>query len=105
EPACHAAAPADLDHVAQKLGAGRLADEARVEALAALREPVQHLAGAVDRRPLLIPGDQQAERAGEAWAALVEERSCSGDKGGDGALHVDGAAAAQGAFPHTRGER
>ena len=31
EPAGHAAAPADLDHVAERLRAGRLADEAGVE--------------------------------------------------------------------------
>ena len=33
--------------------------------LAALREPVEHLAGAVDRDPLLVAGDQEADRAGE----------------------------------------
>jgi hypothetical protein len=84
QPAGHAAAPADLDHVAQRLRAGRLADEAGVEPLAARFEPFEHLAGPVDRRALLVTGNQQTDRTGEIRPALVEK-----------GLHVDGAAAAQ----------
>ena len=48
EPAGQAAAPADLDHVAERGGRSRLADDAGVERLAARRQPFQHLLGAVD---------------------------------------------------------
>ena len=42
EPPGQAAAPADLDHVAE-VGRGRLADNAGVERLAARGEPFEHL--------------------------------------------------------------
>ena len=83
EPAGHAAAPADLDHVAERRRDGRLADQAGVEHLAVLPQPVQHLAGAVDRGAFLVAGDQQADRAGEVVAALGQEALGRGDEGGD----------------------
>ncbi len=52
EEAVHAAAPADLNHVAQHFGIGRLADDAGVERLAPRPDPLQELLGAVDRRRL-----------------------------------------------------
>ena len=58
-----AAAAADLDLVADRLDAGRLADERRVEPLAASGEPAEHLGGAVDRGTFLIAGEQQGDRA------------------------------------------
>ena len=91
----HAAATADLDHVAERRGRGRLADDAGVEHLAALAQPIEHLPGAVDRRGLLVAGDQQADRAGELVAARRQKPLGGGDKGGDRPLHVDRAAAAQ----------
>ena len=69
----HAAAPADLHHVAEALGAGRLADHAGVDRLAALGQALQHLDRAVDRGPLLVAGDQQADRAAEVAAAPRQE--------------------------------
>ncbi len=94
EPASHAAAPADLDHVAQRLRAGRLADEASINGLVAALEPIEHLAGAVDRRSFLVSGDQQADRAGEVPPAL-QKGLHRRDEGGDRSLHVYGTAAAQ----------
>jgi len=52
------AAPADLDHVAEGHGTGRLADNAGVEDFTPPVEPFEHPLGAVDRRPFLVPGDQ-----------------------------------------------
>src|SRR5260370_945987 len=91
----HAAAPADLDHVAECVRAGRLADEAAVDPLAALLEPTQNLARAVDRVAFLVPSNQQADRSGELLPTLTEETLRRRDKGGDRPLHVDSAAAAQ----------
>ena len=71
----HAAAPADLDHVAERLGAGRLADDAGIEPLAARRQPVEQLARAVDRDRLLVAGDEQADRAAEVRRRAREERA------------------------------
>ena len=86
ERAVEAAAPADFHHFAELFGVGRLAHEAGVERLATLREPVQHLARAVDCRPFLVAGDQQADGAGAG--AGRAEAGCGSDEGGDGPLHV-----------------
>ncbi len=104
EEAVEAAAPADLDHVAELLGAGRLADDAGIERLAALRHPVEELARAVDRRGLLVAGDEEADRAVEI-AAVCEEARRGGDETGDRALHVGGAAAIERAVEHLAAER
>src|SRR5215469_4129492 len=72
QPARQAAATADLDHVTEGGRAGRLADEACVEDLAARDEPVEHLPSAVDRRPLLVASDQQADRTVKRGSALVQ---------------------------------
>src|SRR5260221_620739 len=66
-----AAAAADLDHVAEGLGVGRLADDAGVETLAARFQPVEHLLRAVDRDTLLVAGNEQADRAAEIATPLV----------------------------------
>src|SRR5271155_2682452 len=99
QPPRHAAAPADLDHVAQRLRAGRLADETGVDRLTAILEPTEHLARAIDGLAFLVPGDQQADRSGEVSPtlipALIEEALRRRDEGGDCSLHVDCAAAAQ----------
>ena len=60
------AAAADLHGVAHALGAGRLADEAVVHALAVLGHPVEDRRGAVDAVALLVAGDgdDQAARDG-----------------------------------------
>ena len=63
ERAVEAAAPADLHHLAELFRVGGLAHQAGIERLVTLGEPVEHLARAVDRRPLLVAGDQQADGA------------------------------------------
>ena len=88
--AVEAAAPADLHHLAQLVGVGRLAHQASVERLPSIGEPVQHLARAVDRRPLLIAGNQQADGA-RAGTGNTEARHGS-DESRDCALHVARAA-------------
>ena len=53
--------------------------------------PVEELDRAVDRRAFLVAGDEEADRACER--ALGDEAQGGGDRGGDAALHVAGAAA------------
>ena len=64
------AAAAGLDGVADDLDIARLAEDAVVECLAALRRPFQKLDGAVDRDALLVAGDEERDRApsaGRRW--------------------------------------
>src|SRR3954462_1978201 len=82
EPASHAAAPANLDHVAELSRRGRLADDAGIEHFAALAQPFQHLLGAVDPDAFLVAGDKEAAGAGKARAARGKETLGGGDKGG-----------------------
>ena len=65
ETAGQRAAPAVLDRVAERLDAGRLADDAMVEPLAPGERPVEKLDCAVDRRAFLVAGDKEADRARE----------------------------------------
>ena len=67
------------------------ADDAGVGHLAVRNHPVEHLAGAVDRRPFLVAGDEQADRAGLAGIAAVvlQPAERRGNEAGDGALHID----------------
>ena len=102
ERAVEAATPADLHHLAELFGVGRLADEAGIERLVALREPIQHLARAVDCRPFLVTGDQQAEGA-DAGAGRTEAGYGS-DEGGDGPLHVARPPPVEDAVLHVRSE-
>ena len=67
------AAPADLDGVAEHLDVARLAEDAVVECLAALRRPSQQLDGAVDRDAFLVAGDQERDRALVRLAAVGGE--------------------------------
>jgi len=86
-------------------GAGGLADEAGVEDLATLGEPIEHPSGAVDGVALLVAGDQEADRAREPGAARVDVSLCRCDEGGDRPLHVDGTAAAERAVAEYPTER
>ncbi len=100
----HAAPPADLDHVAEHLGAGGLTNHAGIERLALLGEPLQHLPGAVDGDAFLVAGDQQADRAVEGAVARAEEARDRRDEGGDRALHVGGTPAEERAVDQFRAE-
>src|SRR5690625_3553643 len=91
QPAGQAAAPADLDHIAQLLRIGGLAHEATVDLLALRVEPLQHLPGAIDGRSFLIARYQQRDAA--LGLALLLEKGCnSRHESGNRALHVAGAA-------------
>ena len=98
------APPADLRHVAQCLDAGRLADDAPVENVALGRRPAQQLDRAVDRRALLVAGDEHADRALRPSMALEKARGRGGEAG-DLALHVEGTSAEEPAVADHRAER
>ncbi len=59
QPGIQAAAPADLDHVAKRVGVGRLADDTGVQPFAVRLQPVEYPASAVDRLAFFIPCDEQ----------------------------------------------
>src|SRR5262249_18702101 len=98
-------APADLDHVAEYRGTGRLADDAGVEGLAAATQPVEHLLRAVLGGALFVAGDQEADRAPKTGAALAEKALGGADKGGDRPFHVARAAAVGQAVAAGAGKR
>jgi hypothetical protein len=85
------AAPPDLHHLPERLRVRRLAQDAVVEALAALMRPMQQFRGAVDGRAFLVARDQEADRAREI-RRRVKEGERRGHHAGEPALHVDGAA-------------
>ncbi len=96
-----AAAPPDLDHLAQKAGICRLAHQTKIRDLTVFRHPLQDTDGAVQGRPLLVAGDQQADRA--ARRPRLQMGGGGGGKGGDRTLHVAGAAPIENAvFDHPR---
>jgi hypothetical protein len=96
DPAVDAAAPADLDHVAQPRRAGRLADDAVVDDLALGGQRLDHPFGAVEGHAFLVAGDQETQRALRFTVGQIGGHG--GDEGGDAALHVDRAAADQDAI-------
>ena len=57
------AAAADLDRVAERVDAARLADDAMVGDVAVVRHPLQHLHRAVDGGAFLVAGDEEGDRA------------------------------------------
>ncbi len=97
------AAAADLDHVAERVGVGRLADQRGIPALALAGRPFEQLRRAVDGGSLLVAGDQQRDRALRPPMApdMAGDRR---DEAGDAALHVDGAAAVHLAIVDVGGE-
>ena len=92
-----------LIHVAERVGIGRLADHAVVDRLALRRQPAEHLDRPVDGVAFLVARDQQADRAGRRALMSVQEPLGRRDEGGDGPLHVGGAAAEQLAVLDRRG--
>src|SRR5947209_8580713 len=89
------AAAADLDAVAELLDVAGLAEYAMVQFLAARRQPLQQLDGAIDGDVFFIPGDQERDRAFQLAAIVVEIIQHRRDAAGDAALHVDSAPAIQ----------
>ncbi len=98
-----AAAPV-LDHVAQPVHRGRLADDAVIDRLARGGQPFDDAHGAVDAGPFLVGGQQQRDRA-RRIGVRGEERLDRDDEGRQRALHVGGAAAVQPAVALGRDER
>ena len=74
-----------------------------VEAFAPGERPVEELDRAVDRRAFLVAGDEEADRALKRPPG--DEPQGGGDRGGDAALHVAGAAAPELAVGDLGGER
>ncbi len=87
------AASSVLDRVAERFDAGRLADDAMVEARAPVERPADELDRAVDRRPLLVAGDEEADRAGKG--AAPDEAEGRRRRRRESSLHVAGAASPQ----------
>src|SRR4029078_1222016 len=87
------AAAADLDAVAEHFDIGGLAEHAVVEFLAARRDTLQQLDGAVDGNVLLVAGDEERDRSLGTATIVGEGLQHGGDAAGDAGLHVDRAAA------------
>jgi len=106
EPPGHAAAAAELDHVAEVLRRGRLADDAGVERLTALPQPIEYLSRAVDRRRLLVTGDQEAESSRrKPGPRTARNRSAAAMNAAIALFMSDRAAAAQLAAAQGCGKR
>ncbi len=85
-----AATAAVLDHIAERVRVGRLADDAGIRLLPVGSGPFHHFHRAVDGIALFIAGDHQADRS--AGTGFQNPRG-GGDKGGDSAFHVGGTTA------------
>src|SRR5439155_26741544 len=86
------AAAAVLDHVAQALHRGWLADDAAVEPLAARLQGFDEAHRAVDRGPFLIAGDEEGDAA-TMLPMRLHEALAGDDHRRQRGLHVSGAAA------------
>ncbi len=100
-----AAAPADLDLVAEGLATRRLTDDRRGELLAGGGGPRQKLGRAVDRRAFFVAGDQEGDAAAEIYAAPLNKPCGGADHCSDAALHVGGAASVKHAIGGFGGKR
>ena len=104
EPAGERAAAPVLDHVAQLAHAGRLAHDAVVDGLAAAFHALDDARGAVDRRSLLVGGEEQGDRPGMAWF-FPQKHFRGHDESGERGLHVGGAPAIEPVLAHRGHER
>ena len=98
------AAPTVLDHVAQAVDRGGLADHAEIDGLSGGRELLDDFDGAVDRRALLVGRDQQRDGAGCRGMVGDEALDC-GHECRERRFHIGGAAAVQPAVALGRHER
>jgi len=97
------AAPAVLDHVAQRVDRGRFADDAVVERFATCLEGFDDGHGAIDGIAFFIGGEQEGERTGMVRVSGEEGfdgRHRSSDRG----FHVGRAASVEHAVADFRGE-
>src|SRR5712672_396487 len=102
-------AAANLDAIAERFDIAGLAQHAVVEFLAARRDPLQQLDGAVDGEVFLVAGEQKRDRTLAVFSGLAamggEIVEHGRDAAGDAALHVDGAAAVEKAILDVARER
>ncbi len=103
ETPAQAAAPADFDGVAEGALARRLSDQAPVDGLVALAQRLHHAARAVDRRALLVAGDQECDRAAMRRVPC-HEFLAGRQHGREAALHVGSPAPIQEAVLDDRKE-
>ena len=106
QPAGHAAAPADLDHVAERSRprSARRRRRRRSPRRAARSQSSTFLVP-LTATPSSSPVINRLIEPAKSVAARRQKALGGGDKGGDRALHVDRAAAAQFAVAQRRGER
>ena len=99
-----AAAAAVLDHVAEALDRGRLADDAVVDALATCLHGLNDGNGAVGGVAFFVGGEQQGNAAGVVGVRR-DEAFNGGHEGGQRGFHVGRAAAVEVAVALGRDER
>src|SRR6516164_10148322 len=80
------AAAADLDAIAHRLLIGGFAQNAMVECLTAVLDPLQELDGAVDRDVLFIAGDEEGNRSFRLATVIAEILQHCRDAAGDATL-------------------
>src|SRR5208282_1126962 len=90
EPPGQRSAPAVLDRVAERLDAGRLADDTMIEAFASGERPADQLDRAIDGRAFLVAGDEEADRPPKCPPGDEAQGGRRGRR--EPALHIAGAA-------------
>ena len=93
EESGHRPPAADLDHIAQRFGIGRFADQAGIQDLALFGQPFEHPDRAVDGLAFLVAGDQQADGPRKAVIPGFKKPRRGGGETGDRGFHVRRAAA------------
>ena len=86
-PSREGAAPSDLQHIAKRFARGGFADDAEINFLALLFQPLQYLFRAIDGGAFFVARDKEAD------GALCWRINCSRDESSNRTLHVAGAAA------------
>ncbi len=100
DPHVDRSAPADLHHIAEPGAARRLPDQAVIGNVPLGFHPLEQAPGAEHGGPFLVAGDDEADRALLRGPEFRGRR----DEGGNGALHVGGAAADELPVPDFGGE-
>jgi len=100
---CEDASVNGVSNLWARRGSGGLADDAIVDALAALLQALDDAHRAVHGRAFLVGGDQQGDGA-RVSGPLGDELLHRHDERRDGGLHVGGAASVQPAVAHGRHE-
>src|SRR5262249_41658468 len=96
-------APPNLDRVAKRLAAGRLADDAVIEALALVVSPTQKFFGAIDGQAFFVSGNKKADRA--FGVAPRRKSAGGGGKSRNAPFHIGRAAPPERALGNLRPKR